>query len=350
MELGGEFYLDLHTLSEKNHSVDAYLSGEQPLYFDSGRSALRFAARSLRPGTILLPEYICDSVITAFSGHALRFYRLTPSLEIDMDDLLSKLNGEVSAVFLMHYFGAVQPRAILEQLEAARLRYGFSIVEDTTHSVFSVRRTIGDLCVCSLRKWFALPGGGALYGPALADRDSFSLLPRKTDDRRACGMVCKSLFLDGTLDCNAEYRNIFRETEDALDAQTELYRISDFSRFLLRTVDADALAVRRRHNYARLKDALAQLGVPPICRIAEDACPLILPIRVKDRDALRRRLMDHRIYCAVHWPFDGVQADDRPLAQTLTAQMLSLPIDQRYDAAHIDYLIDTLDTYKGLLL
>ena len=58
MELGGEFYLDLHTLSEKNHSVDAYLSGEQPLYFDSGRSALRFAARSLRPGTILLPEYI----------------------------------------------------------------------------------------------------------------------------------------------------------------------------------------------------------------------------------------------------------------------------------------------------
>ena len=325
MELGGEFYLDLNTLSEKKYSVDAYLSGERPLYFDSGRSALRFAARSLRPGTILLPEYICDSVITAFSGHTLHFYRLTPSLEIDTDDLLSKLNGEVSAVFLMHYFGAVQPQAILEQLEAARLRYGFSIVEDTTHSVFSARRTIGDLCVCSLRKWFALPGGGALYGPALAEREDFSLLPRKTDERRACGMVCKSLFLDGTLDCNAEYLNIFRETEDAL-------------------------AVRRKRNYARLKDALAQLGVSPICRIAEDACPLVLPVWVKDRAALRRRLMEHRIYCAVHWPFDGVQADERPLARKLAAQMLSLPIDQRYDTAHIDYLMDTLDTYKGLLL
>lgn len=179
MELGGEFYLDLNALSEKHHSVEGYLSDEHPLYFDSGRSALRFAARSLRSGTILLPECICDSVITAFSGHTPRFYRLTPSLEIDMDDLLSKLNGEVSAVFLMHYFGAVQPRAILEQLEAARLRYGFSIVEDTTHSVFSARRTIGDLCVCSLRKWFALPGGGALYGPALTDRDSFLFSPAK---------------------------------------------------------------------------------------------------------------------------------------------------------------------------
>ena len=89
MELGGEFYLDLNALSEKHHSVEGYLSDEHPLYFDSGRSALRFAARSLRSGTILLPECICDSVITAFSSHTPRSYRLTPSLEIDMDDLLS---------------------------------------------------------------------------------------------------------------------------------------------------------------------------------------------------------------------------------------------------------------------
>ena len=44
MELGGEFYLDLNALSEKHHSVEGYLSDEHPLYFDSGRSALRFAA------------------------------------------------------------------------------------------------------------------------------------------------------------------------------------------------------------------------------------------------------------------------------------------------------------------
>lgn len=159
--------------------MEGYLSDEHPLYFDSGRSALRFAARSLRSGTILLPECICDSVITAFSGHTPRFYRLTPSLEIDMDDLLSKLNGEVSAVFLMHYFGAVQPRAILEQLEAARLRYGFSIVEDTTHSVFSARRTIGDLCVCSLRKWFALPGAVRYTAPRLQTGIAFLFSPAK---------------------------------------------------------------------------------------------------------------------------------------------------------------------------
>lgn len=234
MELGGEFYLDLNTLSEKKHSVDACLSGEHPLYFDSGRSALRF-------------------------------YRLTPSLEIDMDDLLSKLNGEISAVFLMHYFGAVQPRPVLEQLEAARLRYGFSIVEDTTHSVFSTRRTIGDLCVCSLRKWFALPGGGALYGQLVLERKN-SLPQPKTDNSRAYGMVCKALFLSQKLDCNAEYLDIFRETEDALDAQTENFQISDFSCFLLNTVDIDALIAQRQRNGAYLSAALSSIGISPFVK------------------------------------------------------------------------------------
>lgn len=346
MELGGEFNLNLNALSETTHSVASYLSCEAPLFFDSGRSALRFAARSLRPGTVLLPEYLCDSVISAFSGHALRFYRLTPSLEIDTDDLAAKLDGDVSAVFLMHYFGALQPQSTLQMLTEARSRFGFTIVEDTTHSVFSARRTVGDLCVCSLRKWFALPGGGALYGPQTAVLAERAMPPCKTDNTRAYGMVEKSLFLQGKLDCNAEYLRIFRETEEALDTQTELFAISDFSRFLLRVIDTDALTARRRRNYAQLKIALSQLGISPICQVSDSDCPLVLPIWAENRNALRAYLMEHKIYCAVHWPFDGIQPQERPLAQELAAHMISLPIDQRYGAAEIDYLIQTIQAYK----
>ena len=350
MELGGEFYLDLNTLSEKEHSVASCLASERPLFFDSGRSALRFAAQGLRPGTILLPEYICDSVRSAFPAHTLRFYRLTPSLEIDLSDLAEKLDESTSAVFLMHYFGAVQPRPALEYLSAARQRFGFTVIEDTTHSIFSRPRTVGDLCVCSLRKWFALPGGGILYGLGLTALADTPLPRRRTDNTRAYGMVCKAMFLHGELDCNAEYLEIFRKTEEALDAQTESYQISDLSRFLLRTVDADALTARRKSNYAQLKRALSALGVSPICRIAQTDCPLVLPIWAENRGALRSYLMDHRIYCAVHWPFDGVQAEERPLAQRMAAHMLSLPIDQRYDAEHIAYLTDTLMQCKGFIL
>lgn len=350
MELGGEFNLDLNTLSETAHSVDDYLSEEHPWYFDSGRSALRFAAQGLRPGTVLLPEYICDSVIAAFSGHPIRFYRLTPSLEIDMSDLLTKLDGSVCAVFLMHYFGAVQSAAVLGELKAARQQYEFCILEDTTHSLFSMRRTIGNLCVCSLRKWFALPGGGVLYGSGIANREGLFRIQRKSDNSRAYGMVCKSLFLSNKLDCNQEYLSIFRETEETLDVQEDVFKMSDFSRFLLHTVDADVLAARRRQNYDRLKSALAQMDIYPICQINAEDCPLVLPIWAEKRDELRHRFMERKIYCAVHWPFDGRQAAERPLARDLAAHMISLPIDQRYDSAHMEYLLNALDQYKGLIL
>ena len=59
MELGGEFYLDLNTLSKKKYSVEACLSGEHPLYFDSGRSAPRGACapeRSFCRSTSAIPS------------------------------------------------------------------------------------------------------------------------------------------------------------------------------------------------------------------------------------------------------------------------------------------------------
>lgn len=346
MELGGEFFLDLTQLNTTAHSILQSLQAQPHHLFDSGRSALSFAAQALSDGPVLLPEYICASVIRAFEPREIRFYRLSPSLDIDCEDLLSKLDGSVSAVFLMHYFGSLQSAEALDLLRTAKEKYGFTVIEDTTHSFFTTRQTIGDLCVASLRKWFALPGGGVVYGPQFSLLESYPLPPAKTDNTRAYGMIEKALFLQEKLDCNTEYLQLFQETEEALDRQRERFTISDFSRFLLSTVDGDLLAAQRRANYARLCEALAPLGFVPVCTLPEGGCPLTLPILVEDRDEFRRYLMQHNIYCAVHWPFDGTQPENRPLAQYMAAHMISLPIDQRYDAEQIDYLIQTIQAYK----
>ena len=344
MELGGEFFLDLTQLNTTDHSILQSLQAQPHQLFDSGRSALSYASRALPAGAVLLPEYICDCVIRAFTGREIRFYRLTASLEIDWDSLQDQLDGQVAIVFLMHYFGSLQPADILSQLVSAKARYGFTIIEDTTHSFFTSRRTVGDLCAASLRKWFALPGGGVLYGPSVSVQ--MPMPTKKGGDRRAYGMVEKALFLQGELDCNEAYLRLFQETEEALDAQTDILRISDFSRFLLSTVDENTLTARRRANYARLLDALSPLGFTPVCTLPEGGCPLTLPILVEARDEFRRYLKRHSIYCAVHWPFDGTQPENRPLAQHMAAHMISLPIDQRYDAEHIDYLIQTIQAYE----
>ena len=40
--------------------------------------------------------------------------------------------------------------------------------------------------------------------------------------------------------------------------------------------------------------------------------------------------MEHRIYCAVHWPFDGICGEEREQARKNGDELISLPIDQRY--------------------
>ena len=57
-----------------------------------------------------------------------------------------------------------------------------------------------------------------------------------------------------------------------------------------------------------------------IFELRENDCPLFVPILSDNRDALRKYLINHDIYCPVHWPH-----------WDLAGRELSLVCDQRYD-------------------
>lgn len=86
MELGSEFNLDLNNLEPVRDSIFEYLRGYNVLFTSSGRMALRLC-HSLLPqnGLILLPEYICESVIASFPLNRIRFYKLNSQLQIDIE-------------------------------------------------------------------------------------------------------------------------------------------------------------------------------------------------------------------------------------------------------------------------
>ena len=66
-----------------------------------------------------------------------------------------------------------------------------------------------------------------------------------------------------------------------------------------------------------------------------------------DRDEFRAYLMEHRIYCAVHWPFDGVNEMDRPMGKENAENLISLPIDQRYGYEELEYMASVISAYRG---
>lgn len=350
MELGSEFSLALEDLTYKKTNIYHYLSKfAQVIWFDSGRSALRHIASHIdEESEVLLPEFICESVWKAFEKHKIVFYKINEDFTIDADDLRQKMKPETQIVFLMHYFGMVQPIHVLREIRKISDENHCVIVEDTTHSIFSKTCTIGDYAICSIRKWMPVPKCGALYcADDKLHLNNETKYKMDWDNERAYGMILKELFLKHGLDCNSFYRKMFAECENRLDLQTDILLLSDFSRYLLSCFDIENLIFARKKNYNILKEELAPTGIMPAIDLKEEEVPLVFPIRIPKRDYFREYLMDNQIYCAVHWKFDGFQGQMRPGAKINGDEMISLPIDQRYGEEHIRFMAGVIKKYGG---
>lgn len=351
IELGSEFNLSLNNLQIVENNLIKYLNEYQVQWFDYGRSAIKQI--HIEAGrTVLLPEYICESVISCFSINAVKFYRVNENLDIDFEDLFSKIDERVGCIYIAHYFGYLQNQSMLNKVEEISKSLSITIIEDTTQSLFSEHVLCGDYAVASVRKWMPTPMGGVLY----IKRSQEKLLPPlkngikpNRDNSRAYAMILKDMFLESGYDTNAKYREIFASVERNIDKTCDCKTISDFAHFLIKCYDVNELIHRRKINAKRLQSGLSKLGINGIREFQSNEVPLVYPLRVKKRDEFRSYLMDNRIYCAVHWPFDGVQSAQRSSAIRNAETLISLPIDQRYGEDEIDYMLEVISQYGGEL-
>ncbi len=350
MELGSEYNLALSDLTIKDNNIFKYLSCyRHKCFFDSGRSALKHLSSFFSIiDEILLPEFICESVSNCFNKEKIRYYKINRDFSVDMESIESQINEHTRAVFLMHYFGELQPKELMLRIVGIAKKWNLLLIEDTTHSIFSKLETIGDYQICSIRKWLPIPSGGILY----SKKDPLGVYKdiqytASLDNDRSYGMILKDLFLKTGYDCNDEYRKIFRQCEDRLDYQNEIFLLSDFSHFIASCTDLEKMIIARIENYYYLYSSLMEYDIKPAINLHNGNCPFVFPIKVRERDKFRAFLMDNKIYCAVHWPFDGEMEDDRLFAAECARTLISLPIDQRYDIDAIDFLVETIRRYRN---
>lgn len=346
MELGSEFNLSLSKLNIVEGNFFSYLSDFNCIYTNTGRSALRIIAQLVK--NILLPEFICESVLRCFNRENIRFYKVTENGQIDLDDLLSKIDLKTDGIFLMHYFGTLQSETILNEIRKIADKNKIVVIEDMTHSLFSAKRTIGDYMIASVRKWMPIPLGGVVYSKK--ELPSIRGIEKSYDNERLYGMILKDLYLNKALDCNETYRKIFEKCEKDLDKKDNIEFLSDISRFIISCMDVKTMINRRKTNYNYLMKKFREIGLNPICKLNKDECPFVYPIRVPDRNEFRKYLIENQIYCAVHWPFDNYLINERKMALKNSKTLISLPIDQRYGEEDMDYMINVVKTYGGELL
>ena len=87
MELGSNFDLDISDLCYKSNNVKEYLRENNAWYGNCGRAAIKKCIKSYEKGKVLLPTYICKSVIDCFSENfEIDFYMVNENFPQDLPD------------------------------------------------------------------------------------------------------------------------------------------------------------------------------------------------------------------------------------------------------------------------
>ncbi len=323
----------------------------------SGRVALFSGLRQiqLRAGsTVLVPSYFqgteIDTLITA--GYKLRFYTIDDNFEVDLSDVEQKLNEDVSALYIIHYFGLPQRLGVIS---AFCQQKGIRLIEDCALSFLSKEGDTwlgsrGDIALFSIYKSVALPHGGYVVTknptqpPELRSPPLFSTLLQTADlvaqdvrSASAHGIINRIWNRTNELRKGIADKTVVSGTI-TLDQKTLCYSSSKVVPRLMRLVDPSWVIERRRANFALLHSKLRHLSALPVETLAEGACPLFYPIYVENKPRFRAELMRQGVGSVNLWsqPHPASLCEKWSRVAKWRNSILELPIHQQLDGDDVE--------------
>ena len=307
--IGGYFELELPHFPE-------YHSGA--LALNSGRFCLEYLLRCKQYSKVYVPYYTCDTVLEPIVklGIPYEFYHITESYRIDGDIFLA----EDEALIYTNYWGLQN-----DYCEQLAEKYGKNLILDYTQAFYS-KPISGIDTFYSCRKFFGVPDGGYLYTDTEA---SFDLAQDESYTRM------DSLIKRIDISPESGYDDFQRVSDEF--CSLDIRKMSKFTKRMMRGIDYDQIAQRRRNNYNYLRDALGGEQLSP------DEVPMVFPFVSEYGQALRKELITNRIFVAKYWPNVEDWAGSQAFETWLSNHIIPLPIDQRYEIRDIQYMLRTIN-------
>ena len=314
-EIGGFFHLEL------NEGVDFHL--KDGLFFNTGRNALEYILLSIGSvDRLWLPYYTCDVILEPIMRLGLEYsrYRINESLEINENITL----GKNDYLLVTNYFGIKD-----SYIQDLSLIYGDHLIVDNSQAFFS-KPIAGIKTFYSPRKFLGVPDGGIAFVEGGRD-----LSPYQFDvsfDR--CSHLLKRFDLGAERSYNDYKRNNYK-----LKGQP-IRLMSTLTQQLLYSIDYEAIKDKRNNNFATLH---SKLSVANELVMADNfSCAMVYPFLSKD-SYMKKRLIENKIFVATYWPnvIDSCPKDS--IEFLLANNIVSIPIDQRYDEETMNYIINIIN-------
>lgn len=333
-EIGSEFWLD--------EVLPKATSDRDGVYTISGRTAIDVIIQDIlatrQTHNVYMPAWGCDSMIAPFVDR---------DIKVDLYDVsfngqlkyAAEENHHADIFYVNNYFG--YETIIAPEIISNFKQKGAIIIYDRTHSMLmddEPYKALADYSFASIRKWMGVIGGAMVEGVRNRDLKSCPYLEPKEK-----AMRLKQVYINGDRSVDKqEFLRLYGEFGHHLADDYRDYAMDDLSYAIYRNTDFAAMKAQRRANAQYLYDHLNLQFLSPL---TSNACPLFVPVlfsNKKERDQVRKKLIEAEVYCPIHWPKNQLIKPDLQVNHIFDAE-LSLICDQRYDLSDMKRIVETIN-------
>jgi dTDP-4-amino-4,6-dideoxygalactose transaminase len=314
---------------------------------------------------ILVPSYHHGTEIEAIrlTGLDLKFYRIDQNMQLDEEDLLSKIDEKTRFVFIIHYIGFPQ---FLDNIIEACKKNDIALIEDCALALFSKDGNLplgirGDMSVFCIYKTLPVPNGGLVHISRGINGKKFVF--ERPDNISVASRICRmSLNKMKHSAPKAEeifskiiqisFGNLFNAANikrnppgtNILDPKLINWGISEISKTIIRNANPERIVQTRRRNYNYMIENLPEEFRRVFPVLKEGVCPLFYPLPVRNKDNVMNYLKNKSMETINFWSWEHplIKKGDFPEADRLRESIVELPIHQDIHEEDLTYMCSTI--------
>lgn len=295
-----------------------------------------------------IPDYFCEDVFLYWMTKGVKFKRYIDNPlkeEPDWENLKSRKGDIVLAV---NYFGIRNGKPWKNWKEN---NPDIVLIEDHTHDPVSMWcfNSNADYAFASLRKTLPISDGAIIWSPKGRNLPEFFNSENNDGSiKKLAAMFIKKEYLSNSMFCNKEvYRNLEISGENQL-VISPINSISPWSHCQILIGYPSKWREKRLKNVTYFYSKLMQNPYfrPLTTKIHEGGCPFNAILLFKSesyRNLYQRYLISNNVFCSVHWPLSQTASNK---SMKLSKQLLTIPLDQRYDIDDIDKILSIIEQVK----
>ena len=309
--IGCYFNLQLPALDEYHPSL---------IKLNTGRNALEYILKVNGYSCIYIPYFTCEVILEPIKKLGIQYHFYT--LDKNLDPIID-FEIEANECFLYtNYFG-------IKQLTVNNLaKMDMNLIVDNSQAFFLKPIAAIDTFY-SCRKFFGVPDGAYLQ----------SNLIRSTQFERDISYDRMShllISIDQSIEKGFE---AYKSNNDIL-SRNPIRRMSFLTEYLLKSIDYEACRLIRNKNFKILHEALSDKNQLEIDTSFING-PLCYPFLI-NKENLKKKLITKRVFTPVYWPNVFKWTTDKMFENYLAHNLVSLPIDHRYNEEDMERIINYL--------